>query len=130
MFWSYYILHSTYYLKLDMSTIFVKENPAWLVVRDAVMYYIKFHILCKLLRFNIFYFLRLLTSLRPDLRPATLLKKRLWHRCFHMCFVNFAKFLTTPFLQNICGRLLLVFLQKILVFALTYPLRNLFSKFD
>ena len=26
--------------------------------------------------------------------PATLLKKRLWHRCFP---VNFAKFLTTPF---------------------------------
>ena len=28
------------------------------------------------------------------LRPATLLKKRLWHRCFP---VNFAKFLRTPF---------------------------------
>ena len=26
--------------------------------------------------------------------PATLLKKRLWHRCFRM---NFAKFLRTPF---------------------------------
>ena len=31
------------------------------------------------------------------LRPATLLKKRLWLRCFPM---NFAKFLRTPFLQN------------------------------
>ena len=30
-------------------------------------------------------------------RPATLLKTRLWHRCFP---VNFAKFLRTPFLQN------------------------------
>ena len=29
------------------------------------------------------------------LSPATLLKKRFWHRCFP---VNFAKFLTTPFL--------------------------------
>ena len=29
------------------------------------------------------------------LRPATLLKKRLWHRCFP---VNFVKFLRTPFL--------------------------------
>ena len=29
-----------------------------------------------------------------DLRPAALLKKRLWHRCFP---VNFAKFLGTPF---------------------------------
>ena len=28
------------------------------------------------------------------LRPATLLKKRLWHRCFP---VNFAKFLSAPF---------------------------------
>ena len=38
------------------------------------------------------------------LRPATLLKKRLWHRCFP---VNFAKFLRTPFSQNTSGRLLL-----------------------
>ena len=30
-------------------------------------------------------------------RPATLVKKRTWHRCFS---VNFAKFLKTPFLQN------------------------------
>ena len=32
--------------------------------------------------------------------PATLLKKRLWHRCFP---VNFAKFLRTSFLQNTFG---------------------------
>ena len=31
------------------------------------------------------------------LRPATLLKKRLWHRCF---LVNFSKFLRTPFLTE------------------------------
>ena len=36
--------------------------------------------------------------------PATLLKKRLWHRCFP---VNFLNFLRTPFLQNTSGRLLL-----------------------
>ena len=30
-------------------------------------------------------------------RPATLLKRRHWHRCFP---VNFAKFLGTTFLQN------------------------------
>ena len=30
-----------------------------------------------------------------DLNPATLLKKRLWHRCFT---VNFAKFLRAPLL--------------------------------
>ena len=35
---------------------------------------------------------------------ATLLKMRLWHRCFH---VNFAKFLRTSFSQNSSGRLLL-----------------------
>ena len=38
------------------------------------------------------------------LGPATLFKKRLWHRCFP---VNFAKFLRTPFLPNTSGRLLL-----------------------
>ena len=32
--------------------------------------------------------------------PATLLKKRLWHRCFP---VDFAKFLRTSFLQNTSG---------------------------
>ena len=31
------------------------------------------------------------------LRPATLLKKRLWHKCFS---VNFVKFLRTPFLTE------------------------------
>ena len=34
---------------------------------------------------------------RGSLRPATLLKKGLWHRCF---LENFAKFLKTTFLQN------------------------------
>ena len=38
-----------------------------------------------------------LTKLQAlGLRRATLLKKRLWHRCFP---VNFAKFLRTPFLK-------------------------------
>ena len=46
------------------------------------------------------------TLLRKDsgLRPATLLKKRLWYRYFP---VNFVKFLRTPFLQNTSERLLL-----------------------
>ena len=43
------------------------------------------------------------------LRRATLLKKRLWHRCFP---VNFVKFLRTPFLQNTSGRLLLKLVQN------------------
>ena len=38
------------------------------------------------------------------LRSATLLKKRLWYKCFP---VNLAKFLRTCFLQNTSGRLLL-----------------------
>ena len=40
---------------------------------------------------------------------ATLLKKRLWLRCFP---VNFAKFLRTPFLQNTSRRLLLTRTKK------------------
>ena len=40
-------------------------------------------------------------------RPATLLKKRLWHGCFP---VNFAKFSRTPFLQNTSGWLHLSFI--------------------
>ena len=36
-------------------------------------------------------------NLNQSLRPATLLKKKLWHRCFP---VNFAKFLRTPFLTE------------------------------
>ena len=46
-----------------------------------------------------------------SLRPATLLKKRLWRRCF---LANFAKFLTTSFLQNTSGRLLLHILKAVL----------------
>ena len=37
------------------------------------------------------------------MRPATLLKKSLWHKYFP---VNFAKFLRRPFLQNTSGQLL------------------------
>ena len=40
-----------------------------------------------------------------SLRPATLLKKRLWHWCFP---VNFAKFLRTPFLTEPLWWLLLL----------------------
>ena len=38
------------------------------------------------------------------LGPVTLLKKRLWHRCFPL---NFTRFLRTRFLQNTSGRLFL-----------------------
>ena len=42
-------------------------------------------------------------------RPATLLTKRLWHRCFP---VNFAKFLRKPFIQNSSRQLLLNLVQN------------------
>ena len=53
--------------------------------------------LCQILYFNKV----------ADLRPATLLKKRLWHRCFP---VNFAKFLRTPIFTEHLWWLLLDFL--------------------
>ena len=40
------------------------------------------------------------------LRPATLLKMRLWHRCFP---VNFVKFLRTPYFTEHLRWLLLIF---------------------
>ena len=45
-----------------------------------------------------------------DLNSATLLKNRLWHRCFPL---NFAKFLRKSFLQNTSGRLLLAFMKSL-----------------
>ena len=42
---------------------------------------------------------------RIGLRPAALLKKRRWRRCF---LINFEKFLRTPLLQNTCGWLILL----------------------
>ena len=53
--------------------------------------------LCQSLFFN--------NAVRPGLRPATLLKKKLRHRCFP---VKSAKFLRTPFLYNTSSRLLLI----------------------
>ena len=47
---------------------------------------------------------RLFSNKVAGLRPATLLKKSLWHGCFPL---NFAKFLRTSFLQNTSGRLFL-----------------------
>ena len=46
------------------------------------------------------------THLSKSLRPATLLKKRLWHKCFP---VNLVKFLRTPFLAERLRWLLLMF---------------------
>ena len=51
------------------------------------------------------------------LRPATLLKKRLWHRCFP---VNFVRFLRTPFLTEDLRWLLLIFLNVSLLLPMRY----------
>ena len=48
--------------------------------------------------------LSLLFNKVAGLKPATLLKKRLWHRGFPM---NFPKFFRKPFLKNTSGLLLL-----------------------
>ena len=48
------------------------------------------------------------------LRPTTLLKKRLWHKCFP---VNFAKFLRTPFFTEHFRWLLLKYIGSILDIA-------------
>ena len=50
------------------------------------------------------------------LRPATLLKKRLWYGCFP---VNFAKFLRTPFLQNTSEQLLL-YIYELTLYIILY----------
>ena len=51
-----------------------------------------------------FYYFKLAQSKLIKANPATLLKKRLWYRCFT---VNFEKFLKVPFLKNTSRRLLL-----------------------
>ena len=44
-------------------------------------------------------------------QPATLLKKRLWHKCFP---VNFVKFLRTPFLsEHLWWLLLYLYISKV-----------------
>ena len=49
-------------------------------------------------------------------RPAILIKKRLWHRCFPL---NFAKFLRTSFLQNTSWRLLVQIRSKTVLKIIT-----------
>ena len=61
---------------------------------------------------------RVFFLIKLQTKPATLLKKRLWHRSFP---ANYVKFLKTPFLQNTSGRLLL----KIASLDLTSKFLNL-----
>ena len=66
-----------------------KQPPEVFCEKDVLSNFTKFtgEHLCQSLHFNKV----------AGLRPATLLKKRLWHRCFP---VNFVKFLRTPFLTE------------------------------
>ena len=58
------------------------------------------------------------------LKPATLLKKRLWYRYFPG---NFAKFLRTPFLQSTSVRLLLIVIIDTRKYSIScFHLGNLF----
>ena len=68
-------------------------------------------IICSFDRIGNAYTVKILNFIRsscPEMfRPATLLKKRLWHMCFP---VNFAKFLRTLFLIEHLRLLLLIFM--------------------
>ena len=56
------------------------------------------------------------------LRPAILLKKKLWHRRFP---VNFTRSLRTPFSQNTSRRLLMMLcISLLLTFCLLYAFKN------
>ena len=59
------------------------------------------------------------------LRPATLLKKRLWHRCF---LVNFLKFRRTAFLTEYLQWLVLTILSWVYRFIWTFDEFVAFSK--
>ena len=60
------------------------------------------------------------------LRPATLLKMRLWHRCFP---VNFAKFSRTPFFTEHLWWLLLDVIFKHLVRLTFLKMKKVFQMF-
>ena len=82
--------------------LFRSSRPEVFYKKDVFRNFAKFkgkH-LCKSLFFNKV----------AGLRPATLLKKRLWHRYFP---VNFAKFLRTPFLTEYLQWLLLTISREL-----------------
>ena len=72
---------------------YYRKQPTEVLRKRSVLKFTGKH-LCQSLFFN----------KDANLRPATLLKKRLWHRCFS---VKFTKILRTPFLQNTSERLLM-----------------------
>ena len=73
------------------------------------------------------YFSHLQKQSPEKVRPATLFKKRPWHRCFP---VNFAKCLRTSSLHNNTGRLLLTLSRdtashSLIKFSVSYLIRHL-----
>ena len=83
---SFYLtgLHNKYFIELDLEAI-IQRYSAKRVLRNFAKSTGK-HLHQSLFK------IKLQAS-----RPATLSKKILWHRCFP---VNFAKFLTTPFVKE------------------------------
>ena len=92
-------------------TVWFKCNPKFngqifITLRNShQMYSIKKLVLKNVAKFNGKHLCQsLFLNKVAGLRPATLLKKRLWYRCFP---VNFAELLSTTFMRNTSGRLLL-----------------------
>ena len=90
--WSYFCWNTTFIYTLERAQEVVTGD----VLQEKVFLKFTGKDLCQSLFFN----------KATDLRPATLLKKKLCRRCFP---VNFAKFLRTLFLENTSRRLLLEF---------------------
>ena len=88
------------YIKLyiDLCLIFLDFYTKGRSSRPEV--FLKKCVLRNLAKFVGKYLCQISFSIKLQARPATLLKIRLWHRCFP---VNFAKFLRTHFLQNTSG---------------------------
>ena len=87
-FWNLFLRHSVYILSCSylQDIAYLQERPPEVFNKKGVFRnFLKFT--GKHLRQSLFF------NKVVDLRPVTLLKKRLWHRCFP---VNFAKFLRTP----------------------------------
>ena len=85
----WYSLQGTQKKTHAMVTMLAESNrPEVFLKKDVLRNFAKFT--RKHVRQSLFF------NTVAGLRPATLLKKRIWHRCFP---VNFAKFLRKPFLK-------------------------------
>ena len=121
----------SYFLFIEESSElkFQKQPPEVFCKRGVLRNFTKFtgkH-LCQSLFFNKVAGKHLCQSLFfnivAGLRPATLLKKRPWHRYFP---VNFVKFLRTPLLQNTSERLLLDVLRNFAKFTSKHLCQSIF----